>query len=133
MTGFAQILSLGRRNKMVGIAEQYQYILRDESPHLNFGIDVINQIRAENPALWSSALQEGEELLRDTSHRVSNRLVAAMVGLTSLDIGAVNRALRKLCGVLNSRFFEQRCEDFTAPIGFGALYRCPRHAYCGLA
>ncbi len=30
-TGFAQILSLGRRNKMVGIAEQYQYILRDES------------------------------------------------------------------------------------------------------
>jgi ribonucleoside-diphosphate reductase beta chain len=35
-TGFAQILSLGRRNKMVGIAEQYQYILRDESIHLNF-------------------------------------------------------------------------------------------------
>ena len=30
-TGFAQILSLGRRGKMVGIAEQYQYILRDES------------------------------------------------------------------------------------------------------
>ena len=48
-TGFAQILSLGRRNKMVGIAEQYQYILRDESIHLNFGIDVINQIKAENP------------------------------------------------------------------------------------
>ena len=44
-TGFAQILSLGRRNKMVGIAEQYQYILRDESIHLNFGIDVINQIK----------------------------------------------------------------------------------------
>src|SRR3984957_1184511 len=48
-TGFAQILSLGRRNKMVGIAEQYQYILRDESIHLNFGIDVINQIKIENP------------------------------------------------------------------------------------
>ena len=44
-TGFAQILSLGRRNKMVGIAEQYQYILRDESIHLNFGIDCINQIK----------------------------------------------------------------------------------------
>lgn len=56
-TGFAQILSLGRRNKMVGIAEQYQYILRDESIHLNFGIDVINQIRAENPALWNDAFQ----------------------------------------------------------------------------
>lgn len=53
-TGFAQILSLGRRNKMVGIAEQYQYILRDESIHLNFGIDVINQIKLENPQLWSA-------------------------------------------------------------------------------
>jgi ribonucleoside-diphosphate reductase beta chain len=57
-TGFAQILSLGRRNKMVGIAEQYQYILRDESIHLNFGIDVINQIKAENPHLWSEDFQE---------------------------------------------------------------------------
>ena len=56
-TGFAQILSLGRRNKMVGIAEQYQYILRDESIHLNFGIDVINQIKAENPHLWSDTFQ----------------------------------------------------------------------------
>ena len=57
-TGFAQILSLGRRNKMVGIAEQYQYILRDESIHLNFGIDVINQIKFENPHLWTDTFQE---------------------------------------------------------------------------
>jgi len=56
-TGFAQILSLGRRNKMVGIAEQYQYILRDESIHLNFGIDVINQIKIENPHLWTKDFQ----------------------------------------------------------------------------
>jgi ribonucleoside-diphosphate reductase beta chain len=57
-TGFAQILSLGRRNKMIGIAEQYQYILRDESIHLNFGIDVINQLKNENPHLWSTLFQE---------------------------------------------------------------------------
>ncbi len=57
-TGFAQILSLGRRNKMVGVAEQYQYILRDESIHLNFGIDVINQIKIENPHLWSAEFQQ---------------------------------------------------------------------------
>jgi ribonucleoside-diphosphate reductase beta chain len=56
-TGFAQILSLGRRNKMVGIAEQYQYILRDESIHLNFGIDAINQIKIENPWLWTEEFQ----------------------------------------------------------------------------
>ena len=50
--GFTQILSMGRRNKMTGVAEQFQYILRDESMHLNFGIDVINQIKLENPHLW---------------------------------------------------------------------------------
>ncbi|MDB5598258.1 MAG: nrdB, partial [Xanthobacteraceae bacterium] len=58
-TGFVQILSLGRRNMMVGIAEQYQYILRDESIHLNFGIDVINQIKIENPLLWTEDFQAG--------------------------------------------------------------------------
>ncbi len=51
--GFSQILSMGRRNKMTGTAEQFQYILRDESMHLNFGIDVINQIKLENPHLWT--------------------------------------------------------------------------------
>ena len=51
--GFAQILSMGRRNKMTGVAEQFQYILRDESMHMNFGIDVINQIKIENPSLWT--------------------------------------------------------------------------------
>ena len=51
--GFTQILALGRQNKMTGAAEQYQYILRDESMHCNFGIDLINQIKAENPQLWT--------------------------------------------------------------------------------
>jgi len=51
--GFTQILSLGRQNKMTGAAEQYQYILRDESMHCNFGIDLINQIKLENPHLWT--------------------------------------------------------------------------------
>jgi ribonucleoside-diphosphate reductase beta chain len=51
--GFSQILSMGRRNKMTGTAEQFQYILRDESMHLNFGIDVINQIKLENSHLWT--------------------------------------------------------------------------------
>ncbi len=56
--GFSQILSMGRRNKMTGVAEQFQYILRDESMHLNFGIDVINQIKLENPHLWTEKFQQ---------------------------------------------------------------------------
>ena len=52
--GFTQILALGRQNKMTGAAEQYQYILRDESMHCNFGIDLINQLKLENPLLWTA-------------------------------------------------------------------------------
>lgn len=56
--GFTQILSMGRRNKMTGTSEQFQYILRDESMHLNFGIDMINQIKLENPQLWTDSMKE---------------------------------------------------------------------------
>ncbi len=56
--GFTQVLSMGRRNKMTGTSEQFQYILRDESMHLNFGIDVINQIKIENPHLWTEDFKQ---------------------------------------------------------------------------
>jgi ribonucleoside-diphosphate reductase beta chain len=56
--GFVQILSLGRQNKMTGAAEQYMYILRDESMHCNFGIDLINQLKIENPHLWTEPFRQ---------------------------------------------------------------------------
>ena len=63
--GFVQILSLGRQNKMTGAAEQYQYILRDESMHCNFGIDLINTIKLENPQLWTESFKdEIKELIK---------------------------------------------------------------------
>ncbi|MFT3929763.1 MAG: ribonucleotide-diphosphate reductase subunit beta [Spongiibacteraceae bacterium] len=89
--GFTQILSMGRRNKMTGVAEQFQYILRDESMHLNFGIDVINQIKLENPHLWTEDFQreavqmivEGTELevqyARDSMPRGVLGMNAAMM------------------------------------------------------
>jgi ribonucleoside-diphosphate reductase beta chain len=57
-TGFVMVLSFHRRNLMTGIGEQFQYILRDETIHLNFGIDLINGIRNENPELWTAEFQE---------------------------------------------------------------------------
>jgi ribonucleoside-diphosphate reductase beta chain len=56
-SGFAMILSFHRQNKMTGIGEQFQYILRDETIHLNFGIDLINSIKEENPELWTEEFQ----------------------------------------------------------------------------
>ena len=57
-TGFVMVLSFHRRNLMTGIGEQFQYILRDETIHLNFGIDLINGIRHENPELWTESFQQ---------------------------------------------------------------------------
>jgi len=56
--GFVQILALGRQNKMVEASAQYHYILRDESMHCNFGIDLINTVKLENPHLWTDAFKE---------------------------------------------------------------------------
>jgi ribonucleoside-diphosphate reductase beta chain len=56
-SGFVMILSFHRQNKMTGIGEQFQYILRDETIHLNFGIDLINGIKEENPELWTAEFQ----------------------------------------------------------------------------
>ncbi|MBM3208189.1 MAG: ribonucleotide-diphosphate reductase subunit beta [Chlamydiae bacterium] len=57
-SGFVMILSFHRQNKMTGIGEQFQYILRDETVHLNFGIDLINGIKEENPHLWTEDFQD---------------------------------------------------------------------------
>jgi len=55
--GFAMMLALKRQNKMVGIGQQFEYIMRDESLHLAFGCDLINTIIDENPSVWSLDFQ----------------------------------------------------------------------------
>ncbi len=54
---FVMLLSFGRHNKLPGACEQIQYILRDESMHLNFGLDLINAIIAENQDIWTPEFQ----------------------------------------------------------------------------
>jgi ribonucleoside-diphosphate reductase beta chain len=56
--GFAMMLNLKRHNKMEGVGEQFQYVLRDESVHLAFGADLINTIVAENPEIWTEGFKQ---------------------------------------------------------------------------
>lgn len=51
------MLSFHRQNRMTGIGQQFQFILRDETTHLNFGIDLINGIVVENPEIWTPELR----------------------------------------------------------------------------
>lgn len=55
--GFAMMLALKRQNKMVGIGEQFEFIMRDESVHLAFGVDLINTIKKEFPNAWTKEFQ----------------------------------------------------------------------------
>lgn len=57
-SAFAVMFGFHRQNKMQGSAEQIQYIMRDESQHLNFGINLINTIKEEQPELWTSEFQQ---------------------------------------------------------------------------
>jgi ribonucleoside-diphosphate reductase beta chain len=94
--GFVQFLSFGRRNKMTGVAEQVQYILRDESMHLNFGIDVINQIKIENPHLWSHAFKgEIHAMIREAAElEICYAQDSMPHGVLGLNTGMVNQYLQ---------------------------------------
>jgi len=51
--GFAMMLALKRQKKMIGVGEQFEFIMRDESVHLAFGCDLINTIKEEYPDIWT--------------------------------------------------------------------------------
>lgn len=57
-SSFAVMFGFQRQHKLTGSAEQIQYIMRDESMHLNFGCQLINTIKEEQPELWTTDFQE---------------------------------------------------------------------------
>ncbi len=57
-SSFAVMFGFQRQNKLTGAAEQIQYIMRDESQHLNFGVNMINTIKEEQPEIWSEEFQQ---------------------------------------------------------------------------
>lgn len=57
-SSFAVMFGFQRQNKLTGSAEQIQYIMRDESQHLNFGINLVNSIKEEQPELWTPEFQQ---------------------------------------------------------------------------
>lgn len=91
--GFAMMLSLLRHNKMVGVGEQFQFILRDETIHLAFGTDLINTIVEENPDIWTDAykqdliakIKKGVEMEKRYAHEA---LPKGILGLTPQSIEA---------------------------------------------
>jgi len=110
--GFTQILALGRQNKMTGAAEQYMYILRDESMHCNFGIDLVNQIKLENPQLWTPEFRDELGELFRTGVELEYRYAEDTMprGVLGLNAPMFKEYLRYICN--------RRCQQ----IGLEPLY-----------
>lgn len=56
--GVAPLLALGRGGRLTGTAAQARQCLRETIRHTHFGIDLINQIKLENPSLWTEERKE---------------------------------------------------------------------------
>lgn len=89
--GFAMMLSLKRSNRMAGMGEQFNFIMRDESVHLAFGADLINTIVQENPDIWTTDFKE--TLVKDIKRGVEleqmyaeDALPRGMVGLNPTSV-----------------------------------------------
>jgi ribonucleoside-diphosphate reductase beta chain len=114
-SGFAMILSFQRRNLIPGIAEQFQYILKDESIHLNFGIDLINGIKAENPEIWTGEFK--------------NEMISLIHQAVKLEIAYANDCLPMGIIGLNASLFtdyvqhiaDRRLERIGLPKQYGSL------------
>ncbi len=104
-TGFVMILSFQRRNLMTGIGEQFQYILRDESIHLNFGIDLINGIKEENPHLWTTQFQN--EMIEQVRESVELEIAYAKDCLPNGILGLNADAFREYVQYIADRRLER--------------------------
>lgn len=111
-SGFVMILSFHRQNKMTGIGEQFQYILRDETVHLNFGIDLINGIKEENPDLWTFEFQN--QIIRKIKHAVELEIAYAQDCLPRGILGLTSSMFREYVQYVADRRLEK--------IGLKAVY-----------
>lgn len=97
--GFTQVLSMGRLNKMTGVSEQFQYILRDESMHVNFGIDVINTIINENPNIWDEDMKTRARnlILEGTQYEIEYARDSMPRGVLGMNAVMMEEYLKFIC------------------------------------
>jgi len=118
-SGFAMMLSFHRQNRLTGIGQQFQYILRDESTHLNFGVDLINGIVAENPELWTADVRQRlvERIERSVELEIAYAEDCLPRGILGLNAGLFRDYVRHIA--------DRRLERIGLPTRFGAANPFP--------
>jgi len=109
---FAQILSLGRANKMPGLTKQIEYILRDEGIHVDFGFDLMNTIKQEYPEIWTEDFKS--EL---------NAAVRTAVDLERIyNKGSMQKGLLGLNAEVFDQYIQYIADRRLDMLGLGAFY-----------
>lgn len=118
-SGFVMMLSFHRQNRMTGSGQQFQYILRDESTHLNFGIDLINGIVAENSEIWTLELRErlSTKIDRAVEMEIAYAKDCLPRGILGLNAGLVRDYVRHIA--------DRRLERIGLPARYNAAYPFP--------
>ena len=104
-SGFVTMLSFGRQNRIPGTCEQIQYILRDESIHMNFGIELINAIREENPGIWDTPFEQGIRSFITTAVQLEHKYVEEC--LPNGILGLNTQLLKEYVQYIADRRFER--------------------------
>ena len=117
--GFAMMLSMLRQNRMVGIGEQFQYILRDKTTHLAFGADLINTIAEENPEVWSADFRQTitENIKRAVELEVAYAKDALPTGIMGLNAEIIREYMEHIA--------DRRLERIGLPKVYGAANPFP--------
>ncbi|MDH5442100.1 MAG: ribonucleotide-diphosphate reductase subunit beta [Candidatus Nomurabacteria bacterium] len=94
--GFVMMLSFLRQQKMVGVGEQFQFILRDESVHLAFGADLINEIVKENPTIWTDEFKNDitDKIKKAVELEIAYARDALPRGILGLNVEAIEQYVR---------------------------------------
>jgi ribonucleoside-diphosphate reductase beta chain len=103
--GFAMMLSMLRKNRMVGVGEMFQFILRDESVHLAFGADLINTIVQENPEIWTPEFKQ--TLTKNIMHGVELENKYADAALPRGVVGLVPASVKQYVEHIADRRLER--------------------------
>lgn len=112
-SGFVMMLQLMRSNKMKGMGEQFQYILRDKSVHIAYGRDLIKGIVVENPDIWTEEFGRKVHTIFQKAIEIEMNYINDCLpyGLLGLDGDAMKQYIRYI--------IDRRCEMINLPILFG--------------
>lgn len=117
--GFAMMLTMLRQKKMVGVGEQFQFILRDESVHLDFGRDLINTIVSENPEVWTPDFKKvlSENIKKAVELEVAYAKDCLPRGILGLNVDIVKGYIEHIA--------DKRLESINLPMIYNAKNTMP--------